>query len=144
MRKLLLTTALIGGFLASTTAMAQDYDKKNVENLESQVGFSALNMESPIQEDNAEAPGGIMVKDQEATAIPTIQTDIIEVFEPAAPIVNIEGAGVISVEEQEITIIEPAMDENVDVIVETKTVIGNTDTGATAEDMAKALDKEMN
>jgi len=201
MKKLYLTTLLVSGLMLST-ANAQDYDKKNTANLESNVGFEVLKLDNPISKDNMERdmqmpmPSPVtsssanskvmvqgvvkptmpkisaptmeqkMVPAQKMVVMPskapapapvpmttTIKSNNIAIVEPALPVVKVNPDNTTTVEETEITIIEPVveMDASVEtkaqaeadteVIIETKKVIGNTDTGATPEAMSKYLEK---
>ncbi len=146
MKKLYLTTALITGLLATSTAMAQDYDKKNTSSLEAQTGFSVLKPTTPIQDDQAQRAmdghdnANLDMTPPAPMTVNMNNTDTIAVIEPIIPTVEINDKTAI-IQEEEITIIEPASGMGVNSVIKTKKVIGNTDTGARPEDMAKTLNK---
>lgn len=145
MTKLYLTTALISGLLISSIALAQDYDKKNTENLKSKSGFSVLEMDSAIRDNKDTGILNTSPVDSSVVKTPVVVTETIEAV---APLVKETENMPAKIEKKDIIVEEkiiPTDKENIvidsNVVVETKTIIGNTDTGVTPKDMAKYLDE---
>lgn len=122
--------------MAIGVAQAQDYDLKNTEALENPVGFSVLSMKSPIAVDQAERGRTAPLI---ATA-PAVSAEEIAMVEPAAG-GDVEVEYIIAPQSHPVQ--QDVILKEEQPVIKTQTIVGNTDTGVSPEEMAQYFD-EMN